>query len=78
MHKGPFRWYTKAFCGGRWYAAFPAGYCFPKDEDWISAQMEGLKREERNDVQERALVVIPTYNEADNVAALIQQVLVSA
>ena len=40
--------------------------------------MEGLKREERNDVQERALVVIPTYNEADNVAALIQQVLDSA
>ena len=40
--------------------------------------MEGLNQEERNDVQERALVVIPTYNEADNIAALIQEVLDSA
>lgn len=59
----------------RYRVVRPGTYDFREDEDSISAQMEALNRERRNDVQEPALVIIPTYNEADNIATLIQEVL---
>jgi dolichol-phosphate mannosyltransferase len=55
-----------------------SGESSQEDADSIGARMKHVNQQGNNHSRERALVIIPTYDEADNIAVLIKEVLNSA